>query len=295
MQVESISGYSAPVYSSIAGKVSFNRGGMLSSLTKLSSGLKINTAGDSPSGLAMSERLRSLIGRYEAAIDNSENTVSYMETSDGFMQAMQNTFGRMQELAIAANDGTKSDADRQVLSAEFEELKASITDITSGSSPLGSFNGIALFQGDSVSVAVGPGVGEEMSLENPDLTFESSAETGIDHNGAGITWSSVVTPAADGGISIATQAGAADSIQALSSANDYMSRTRAVLGAQQQRVLQTLGGIREAQVNSVIAESGIRDADIALEMINFFKYQAMTNIGYNMLSGRTAGGLLAVA
>lgn len=296
MSIEAISAYSAAAYSSIAGMTAVNRKGMLSSLNKLSSGMKINNAGDSPSGLAMSERLRSLIGRYDAAIDNSNNAVSYLETADGFLQNVQNTLGRMQELAVSANDGTKSDADRQVLAAEFEELKTSITGITSGESPLGSFNGIPLFQGESISVAVGPEHGEEMALSSSDLTVSSILETGEDHTGAAMTWAAVVKPEGDGGLSITTQAGAAGSIEALSAANDYVSRTRAVMGAQQQRVLQTIEGLRSAQVNSVIAESGIRDTDVAQELISFNKYQAMTGIGYNMLaSGRQAGSVLAVA
>jgi flagellin len=295
MQVQALSRYDGPAFQSIVGRIGVNRKNMLSSLDKLSSGMKINSAGDSPSGLAMSERLRSLIGRYDAAVTNADNAVSYLQTSDSFMQSMQNTVGRMQELAIAANDGTKSDTDRKLLAEEFEQLKTGLTDVTDGASPLGSFNGKALFQGNSMEVAIGPESGETMSFAELDLTSSSSASIGKDHNGQDVAWSSVVTAENGGGISIATQAGASDSIEALSMANDYLSSARAVGGAEQERVSQTIQGLRQAQVNSVSAESGIRDTDIAAEMINFSKYQAMTLLGNKMLAGQISSRFLTQA
>ena len=87
------------------------------SIGLISSGLKIATSADSPSGLAMSERLRSLIGKYESAISNVENAVSYMETTDSYLQTVHNMTGRMQELAIAANDGKQTTAGNQQAAA----------------------------------------------------------------------------------------------------------------------------------------------------------------------------------
>lgn len=295
MRIEALSGYDVPSYHSIVSRIGVNRAGMFGSLKRLSSGMKINTAGDSPSGLAMSERLRSLIGRYDAAIENADNAVSYLHTSDGFMQTMQDTLGRMQELAVAANDGTKSDADREMLGAEFEQLKGTITDITSGDAPLGVYNGNRLFQGSSISLAVGPEAGEQMSLSALDLRDSSAVNIGNDHEGNPIQWAAIVNSPEEGGIDISTQSAAASSIQALSSANDFMSQARAVRGAEESRIMQNIGGLREAQVNSVQAESGIRDADMAEEMISFSKYQTMTLFGSRMLSGQMASRFLAQA
>jgi flagellin len=294
MEVNGITGYDSASYS-ILRRIGESRRAGLASMGRLASGMKLNTAAESPSGMAMSERLRSLIGRYDAAIGNAENARNYLETSDGFMQTMQNTVGRMQELAISANDGTKSDADRALLSMEFEELKSSISDITSGSSPSGSFNGTALFQGQDIQAAVGPEHGEMMSFQGIDLTNSSSQVVGTDGSGNNVAWSSVLAPASSGGVGIEAQSGAAAGISALQGAVDFLSERRAVRGAEMERVNALVGGLREAQVNSVMAESGIRDTDMAAEMVNFSRYQALSGAGYAVLSRHVSGNTLATA
>jgi len=289
-----------PIYGDVtrkvlAGNIAANRRQMMHSLRKMASGQNILSAGDAPADLAMSERLRSLISRYDAAIGNTENAVSYLKTSDGFLQSMQDSVGRMQELAVAANDGTKSDADRQLLSLEFNQLKEGINSITGGSSPAGSFNGKALFQGDSISLAIGPEAGNVMNLTAPDLTTGSSAVIGKDSGGQDIMWASVVAGEADGGIGISTQSSAASSVEVLAGATDYLSRIRAERGAEEARLGHTVGALRQAHVNAVSVESGIRDTDAAREMINLVKYRSLSAVGERLLAGQLAGRHIATA
>ena len=101
------------------------------SLQKLALGTRINAASDDPAGLAISERLRSIIYGSNAAISNIQNTIDYSATSNSYLQTTHNMLGRMSELSILANDGTKSEGDRQVLQDEFEQLQKGIEDITS--------------------------------------------------------------------------------------------------------------------------------------------------------------------
>jgi flagellin len=91
---------------------SANVSNLRSSMGKLSSGLRINTSGDDPAGLAMSERLRTQYRNSAAAANNVENKINYIQTADAWMQKIHDMMGRMSELAIMANDGTKSQTDR---------------------------------------------------------------------------------------------------------------------------------------------------------------------------------------
>lgn len=293
MEITAISSQDRAAWPSVVTSITANRAKMYNSVKRLSSGSRLASAADSPSDMAVSERLRSLIGRYESALSNAGNAQSYLEVSDGYLQNMQNTVGRMQELAIAANDGTKSDADRAVLNTEFRQLRDSINDTTSGASPLGMFNGNKLFQGESIGIAVGPETGESMALSGLDLSADSATVIGKDGDGADVTWSQVA--ATDGsGLDISTQEGAARSLEILSLAGDHLSRMRAVRGSEHERISEMTEGMRSAQLNSVMAESRIRDVDVAKEMINFNKLQAQTLIGQRLLAGRN-GRLLGVA
>src|SRR5690554_5154607 len=101
------------------------------SMSKLASGLKINNAGDDPAGLAMSERLRAQYRNSSAAASNIENKINYLQTADSWLQKIHDMTGRMAELAIMANDGTKSQTDRDNLQKEFEQMQKEIQRITS--------------------------------------------------------------------------------------------------------------------------------------------------------------------
>jgi flagellin len=114
---------------------------------KLSSGLRINRAGDDPAGLAMSERLRAQYRNTSKAASNVENKINYLQTADAWLQKIHDMMGRMSELAVMANDGTKSQVDRDNLQKEFEQMQKEIARITSGATAAGKFNGMYLFRG----------------------------------------------------------------------------------------------------------------------------------------------------
>ena len=128
-------------------------------MSKLASGMRINNAGDDPAGLAMSERLRAQYRNTAAAASNIENKINYIQTADSWLQKIHDILGRMAELSIMANDGTKSSTDRTNLQKEFEQMQKEIQRITSGATAAAKFNGLYLFRGgNGVAMMSGDGV-----------------------------------------------------------------------------------------------------------------------------------------
>ena len=288
---------------------------MRNSMSKLSSGLRIESAADDPAGLAMSERMRSQIRNSDMAAQNIQNQQAYISTADSWMQKMHDMLHRMSELAVSANDGTKTQTDRSNLQAEFEQLQTEIVRITSGSLARGKFNTANLFDGTVIKTQTGPDAGQWFCGDGLDLDRFSSAALGstainfscgqfkldtdgnpiIDSTAAGANlvearWSMILSKGGTGvgeyatGIEISTRAGAAKATAFLALAVDHLSRQRAVLGAQSSRLSYSLEGLQSYSENIRSAESQIRDVDMALESTNFMKYQILTQVGTAMLA-----------
>ena len=140
---------------------SFNVSSLRQSMGRLASGMRINSAGDDPAGLAMSERLRAQFRNTAAAASNVENKINYISTADSWLQKIHDILGRMAELAIMANDGTKSQTDRANLQKEFDQMQREVQRITSGATAAAKFNGLYLFRGgNGVAIMTGDGVEE---------------------------------------------------------------------------------------------------------------------------------------
>jgi len=262
--------------------------GMRKSMSKLSSGLKIESAGDDPGGLAMSERLRAQFRNSAAAGTNIENQISYLQTSDSWLQKVHDILGRMAELAVAANDGTKANTDRNNLQQEFKQMQLEIRRITSGTSAAAKYNGSALFQGGSKTLQVGPDYGQNFSSSSINLTAGMTTRSARDvigmwstGNGGSVSWGSIINTSH---VSISVQSLAGMAVGKLNVGIDYISQKRAVVGAQQSRLQHTLEGLRSYEDNIRASESRIRDVDIAKETTQFSKYQILTQIGTAMLA-----------
>ena len=288
---------------------------MRKSMSKLSSGLRIQSASDDPAGLAMSERMRSQIRNSDMAAQNIQNQQAYISTADSWMQKMHDMLHRMSELAVSANDGTKTQTDRSNLQAEFEQLQTEIVRITSGSLARGKFNTANLFDGTIIKTQTGPDAGQwfcgdgldldrfsQVSLGSTAINFscgqfklDTNGDPIIDSTAAGANlvearWSMILAKGGTGvgeyatGIEISTRAGAAKATAFLALAVDHLSRERAVLGAQASRLSYSLEGLQSYSENIRSAESQIRDVDMALESTNFMKYQILTQVGTAMLA-----------
>lgn len=252
--------------------------GLQKSMSKLSSGSRIGNSGDDASGLAMSERLRTQSRNTSAAASNVENKLNYLQTADSWMQKMHDMLGRMGELAVMANDGTKSDIDRAVLQQEFAQMQDEITRITTGANAAGKFNGIAQFQGGSgITQQVGADGGQTFTSVGMDLTSAS-----VDDLGNGTTWGQLIDSA--GAISIADQADAESAVSVVVLGIDFLSQKRADVGAEINRMDQTLAGLRSYEENIMATESRIRDVDVAKETAEMTKYQILQQVGTAMLA-----------
>ena len=291
------------------------------SMSKLSSGLRINFAGDDPGGLAMSERLRAQYRNTAAAAMNVENKINYLQTADAWLQKIHDILGRMAELAIMANDGTKSQVDRDNLQREFEQMQKEVQRITSGSTAAGKFNGLYLFRGGNgvaamtgdaieqgfgaLQLQVGPDSNMIFREEAINLTATNFAAVGsyntysygsvnmtlLGSTLRSVTWASLICGEH---LSISAQSFAQGAVDKLNLGIDYISSTRSILGAEMKRMEQALSGLRNYEENIRATESRIRDVDVAYETTEFAKYQILTQIGTAMLAQANAlpGGVI---
>ncbi|NCC52503.1 MAG: hypothetical protein EOM20_14975 [Spartobacteria bacterium] len=285
------------------------------SMEKLSSGLRIVNAGDDPAGLAISERLRAQYRNSAAAATNVENKINYLQTADSWLQKIHDILGRMAELSVMANDGTKSQIDRDNLQVEFQQMQKEIQRITSGATAAAKFNGLYLFRGGSgvptmtgdgvvqgyghVRLQVGPDSNmvfneDSINLEADNFTVIGSYNTysygsvnmtllGSSMNS--VDWASLICCQH---LSVSAQSVAQGAVDKLNIGIDYISSTRAVLGAEMNRMEQTLSGLRNYEENIRATESRIRDVDVAYETTEFSKYQILTQIGTAMLAQANA-------
>jgi flagellin len=233
------------------------------SMSKLSSGSRINNAGDDPSGLAMSERLRTQTRNTAAASSNVENKLNYLQTADSWMQKIHDMLGRMGELAVMANDGTKSSTDTAVLQNEFAQMQDEIVRITGGAAKdssgvggdanaAGKFNGIELFQGGAgISQQVGADGGQIFTSA---LSLDLSSESTQAIDGTSITWGTMVkSVAADTALDAAVESAKAEYYAA--SINEAIAA-----GAGTDLVSTVAGGTASAEAKQGIVDL-LADAD----------------------------------
>ena len=162
---------------STANNLNVSQAQLAKSLSRLSSGSKIIVPSDDAAGLAVSSRLNSQIKRLDSALNNVVNAVSFTQTQDGFMKTIDKAFRRMGELAMLAQDTTKSDEDRALYNQEFAQLKSYVSETTKQ-----DFNGVSLFAGKTLDVTVdADGTTFTMvGINLGDPTYTSSTNTGTD-------------------------------------------------------------------------------------------------------------------
>ncbi len=235
------------------------------SARRLSSGLRIVTAADDAAGLAISERFRARIAGLQQAQRNANDGISLVQTAEGSLNEISNLLIRMRELAVQANTGTISDADRDTLDAEFSALISEVDRIAQAT----DFNGISLLNGasSSVSFQVGAGTGPQNVVEMV-LSSSRSSDLGI----SGLDLSS------------ATPDGPSTAIVALDTAIDAVVQNRGRLGAVQNRLQSSINFLDVQVSNLSAAESRIRDVDIAEETARFARLQILQQAAIAVLA-----------
>ncbi len=228
------------------------------SLNRLSSGSRITNPADDAAGLAVSRKLDAQVNRLAAAKSNLGNAISYTQTQDGFLQKVGRALDRMSELAILAQDVTKTDADRTLYQSEFSQLGSFIT-----STAAKDFNGVSLFSTTALSVTV----------DSEGSTFSMS---GINLGAAAYTGAT--------GASVASSTSAASALTSVKSAISQLASDRASIGAFQARLNSTSEQVSVSKENLVAASSRIKDVDVAEESTQYARYNILVQSGTAMLA-----------
>jgi len=247
-------------------------------IEKLSSGMRINRAGDDASGLAVSEKLRSQIRGLNQAERNIMNGVSFIQTSEGYLQETQDIMHRLRELSVQSANGIYSDEDRMQIQVEVSQLVDEIDRIASHA----QFNGMNILTGrfarnsavgerGTMQLQVGANMDQNEKIFIGTMTVAALGLKGAQGN-------------AGDSISISTADAANRSIGMLDNALKIVSKQRADLGAYQNRFEMAAKGVAIAAENLQAAESRIRDVDMASEMVQYTKNQILQQAGTAMLA-----------
>jgi len=246
-------------------------------MEKLSSGLRINRAGDDASGLAVSEKMRSQIRGLERASKNAQDGISFIQTTEGYLQESQDIVQRLRELSVQASNGVYTMEDRMQIQVEVSQLVDEIDRIASHA----QFNGLNLLTGrfareagenivtGSMWFHIGANMDQRVQVY---IGTMSSKALGVRNIGDGTI------------MSLESPDGSNRSIGTLDAALKKINKQRADLGAYQNRLEHAIRGIDVGAENVQAAESRIRDADMANEMVNYTKNSILAQAGNAMLA-----------
>ncbi|WP_027727372.1 flagellin [Treponema sp. C6A8] len=246
---------------------------IMKNMEKLSSGERINRAGDDASGLAVSEKMRSQIRGLNQASRNIENGVSFIQTTEGYLTETTDILQRVRELAVQSANGIYSDEDRMQIQVEVSQLVAEVDRIASQA----QFNGMNMLtgrfaqEGQSVmQFQIGANVDQNTRVFIGTMTATALGLKGMQGG--------------DEQITISTPEDANMTLAAVDAALTTVTKQRADLGAYQNRFELAAKGVDIAAENTQSAESRIRDTDMANEMVEFTKNQILTQAGTAMLA-----------
>jgi flagellin len=227
---------------------------------KLSSGQKINRAGDDAAGLAISEKMRSQIRGLDQGSTNAQDGISLVQTAEGALTETHAMLQRLKTLAVQSSNGTEQDSDRQLIQKEVSQLTSEITRIASQT----TFNGKnVLNTASTVDFQVGNKSGQKISIAMQTMTAKALSLSGL---------------------SLSTQTAATSALATIDTAITTVSKHRATLGAVQNRLEHTITSTDNTSENLQSAESRIRDTDMAKEMMEYTSKNVLTQAAQSMLS-----------
>ncbi|MDE5798615.1 MAG: flagellin, partial [Treponemataceae bacterium] len=243
---------------------------LMGNIEKLSSGQRINKASDDASGLAVSEKMRSQIRGLNQANRNIQNGVSFIQSTEGYLQETTDILQRVRELAVQSANGIYSDEDRMQIQVEVSQLVAEVDRVASQA----QFNGMNMLTGafaqESVTgrimqFQIGANVDQNARVYIGTMTAQALGLKGAQGN--------------DEQIGIGSPDSANAAIATIDNALLTVSKQRADLGAYQNRFETAAQGVGVAAENLQAAESRIRDVDMASEMVEYTKNQILTQSG----------------
>ena len=268
--------------------VTYNR--LSTSVARLASGLRINSAADDAAGLAIREMMRTDIRVLNQGVRNANDALSLIQTADGALSVIDEKLTRMKELATQAATGTYTSAQRLIMDSEYQAMASEITRIAMAT----DFNGVKLLDGSLSGSAVDGS--QQMKIHFG--TGNSSAEDYyyIKINAATASALGVGSGIAVGnaGYTISTQSAAQVALGAIDSAINDKDNIRANLGALANRLSNTVTNLTVQAENLQAAESRISDVDVAVEMTEFVRNQILTQAAVAMLAQANALPQLAL-
>lgn len=233
-------------------------------LKHISSGEKFTSAGEAPNEIAKSERMRIQIRGFQMAQKNTQDGVSMMQTADGALDSMTSTMQRVRELVVQAGNGANSPEDRETIISEIKQMVSGYDDIAKNS----EFNGVSLFDSknniDKISMQIGANAYENVEIKFHDLRAE---DMNLDQ---------VTKFVQDNDLGSA--------LEKIDSVIDTLSNVRSEYGALTNKFENCFDGLSEFEIATQGAESSIRDANIAEEMMSYSKDSILVEAGNAMIA-----------
>ncbi|MFY9511710.1 MAG: flagellin domain-containing protein [Rubrivivax sp.] len=256
--------------------LSMSQSSLSTSMQRLSSGLRVNSAKDDAAGLAIAERMNAQVRGMNVAVRNANDGISLAQTAEGALGKVSDSLQRMRELAVQARNATNTDADKDSLDKEFGELAKEIQRVLGGT----TFNGKNILGSDAGSQAFQVGANtttdDTISISTTQLTNDSSITTvaGTDNTGASRAKIDSTASAADIG----------SVIDNIDSAINKINSERATMGASQNRFDAVISSLQTGIENQSAARSRIMDADFAAETANLSRAQILQQAGNAMVA-----------
>lgn len=240
------------------------------SLEKLSSGYRINRAGDDAAGLAISEKMRAQINGLDQAQRNAQDGISLIQTAEGALNETGSILQRMRELAVQAANGTYTTSDRAKISGEIQQLYKEINRIASQT----EFNTMNLLSKSNLKLKFQVGANSNQTIQFTIGRMVASVILGT--NSAGLLLSGIAQS------NVGSAVGAI--IAKINNGINTVSKERANMGAYQNRLEHTINNLQTSSENLTAAESRIRDVDMAKEMMNYTKQNILLQASQAMLA-----------
>jgi len=250
--------------------LNMSQGSLATSMQRLSSGLRVNSAKDDAAGLAIAERMNAQVRGMNVAVRNANDGISMSQTADGALSQVGDSLQRMRELAVQARNATNSSSDKDSLNKEFAQLQSEISRVLGGT----TFNGKHILGADATS-----------------LVFQIGANTTVDDTIAvttvNMTQATAITTvtASTASIGATASGGAIDTvINNIDAAIDNVNDTRATFGATESRFDAIITNLQVGVENQSAARSRIMDADFAAETANMSRAQVLQQAGTAMVA-----------
>ena len=247
--------------------------GLNKSIERLSSGLRINRAGDDAAGLVISQKLRAESSGLKQSIRNAQDGISFVQTAEGALDEVGGMLNRMRDLVVQARNGTQDTDSISAIQAEFNALGTEIERISTST----EFAGKTVFSTTAVNFQVGNASTDQIGVTVGDVDVDGGM-------GLGTVAAGAFTGAAVNSTLSTHGSGSQDLLSALDSAISSVSTTRGTLGATQNRLESTVRNLSVTAENLAAAESRIRDVDVAEEMMSFTRSQILQQAGTAMLA-----------